>query len=327
MRVLVTGGSGRLGNVLVRRLLDRGAEIHVLVEPGNTRPRSLEGLNVVLHAGSVLDKPSLSAAMKGMDQVFHLAAKIKLEKDRDGSMWAVNVTGTRYVADLCMDLGISRLVHCSSLFALTKEPLDQVVDESRPLSMNDATEYYRSKAHAEKYILQAVQQGLPAVIVNPGSIIGPYDFQPSILGETLLELVRGNLNSLMKGNGNFADVRDIADAMIQAGETGKVGERYILSAHPATWEEIVAIIEEITGQPGPERYISPSTLKMILPLIRIGSKLTGKKPPVTREMINASLVPANVSWKKAKDELDFSPRPLKDSFSDCLGWFQKNGMI
>ena len=129
----MTGGSGRLGNVLVRALLERGAKVRVL-EPGAGRPASLAGLDLELVHGSILDREAVAALCRGAEVVFHLAAKVDLDRDADGSIFAVNVEGTRHVIAACL-AGRTRLVHCSSHHALVRHPLEEPLDERRPLAL------------------------------------------------------------------------------------------------------------------------------------------------------------------------------------------------
>ena len=195
MRVAVTGGAGRLGNVVVRRLRERGDQVKVL-EPGARPPRSLGGVDVELVSGSVLEAGAVAALVRDVDVVFHLAAKVDLDRDRDGTIQAVNLEGTRLVAEACLVRGI-RLVHCSSHHALVRHPLSEPLDESKPLALSEACDYHRSKAHAEAVVHELVRErGLDAVVTSPGSLVGPYDYEPSMVGraarlsETFCEILR-----------------------------------------------------------------------------------------------------------------------------------------
>ena len=305
MRILVTGGSGRLGNALVRKLISLDHDVHVLVEPGDTSPESLKGLDVQLHAGSVLDKPSLSSAMRGASIVYHLAAKVQLEPDKDGSMWATNVTGTRYVADLCLDNGVDRLIHCSVPYALERTPMDQVMDETRPLALNEKTDYFRSKAHAEKYIFEHINLGLDAVIVSPGSLIGPFDFGPSILGRFLIEIYNGRMNTVIEGKGSFVDVRDVVEGLVAAADKGKSGERYFLTGHMLDTNALEVLYTEFTKRKAPKRTLSSGTMSPLLPIIKLSKKMRGMELSFNKDTVRATQAPFAISNQKAVSELDF----------------------
>ena len=323
MRILVTGGSGRLGNVLVRKLLAMGHDVHVMVEPGDTSPESLADVDVKLHAGSVLDKPSLSSAMKHTEVVYHLAAKVLLEPDKDGSMWAVNVTGTRYVADLCLDHGVSRLVHCSVPYALEREPMDQVMDETRPLALNEKTDYFRSKAHSERYILDYINQGLDSVILSPVALIGPYDFGPSIMGQFLLEIYSGRMNTVVEGKGSFVDVRDAVEGIVAAAEIGKTGERYFLAGHMLDTNALELLYTEFRKRNALKRTLCSGTMSPMLQIIKSSKKVRGRELSFNKEIIRATQAPFAISNQKAISELGFRIRDIKSSFLDTLGWYEK----
>ena len=147
MLALVTGGGGRLGNVLVRRLLELGQSVRVL-EPGSL-PESLSGLDIDFVSGSVLDAADVARAVDGVDVVYHLAAKIDLSPKKDPMMYILNVDGTRKVVDACLSRNL-RLVHTSSHHALVREPLDQPLTEEKPLALDEKCEYHRSKASARR---------------------------------------------------------------------------------------------------------------------------------------------------------------------------------
>ncbi len=183
----VPGASGRLGNVLVRQLLERGDEVRALVLPGDPLAASLEGLAITRIEGSVLDRAAIDRLLDGASGVFHLAAVIDLGSDRSGRVWEVNVEGTSRVAAACQAAGL-RMVHCSSHAALQRWPLEQPLDERRPLALDEKCPYHRAKAHAEKRVLAAVEAGLDAVICSPATLTGPHDFGPSMLGGALMAL-------------------------------------------------------------------------------------------------------------------------------------------
>ena len=152
VRALVTGGGGRLGNVLVRSLLQRGAQVRVL-EPH--RGESLQGLPIEMIEGSVLDPDTVKRAVQGVDLVFHLAAMIDLQPKKHPMMHRVNVDGTRIVAAACENAGL-RMVHTSSHAALDREPISEPLTEENPLALDSKCLYHRSKAIAEKLVLDGV---------------------------------------------------------------------------------------------------------------------------------------------------------------------------
>jgi dihydroflavonol-4-reductase len=321
---LVTGGGGRLGNVLVRRLLENGQKVRVL-EPG-TLPESLAGLDIEFMSGSVLDTGEVARATDGVDVVYHLAAKIDLSPKKDPMMYIINVEGTRNVVDACLSSGL-RLVHTSSHHALEREPLDQPLTEDKPLALNEKCEYHRSKAIGETIVLDACERGLDAVIVNPGSMIGPHDYEPSMIGAVLIDLYFGRVPVLLEMLSDYVDVRDVADGMIAAAEKGRTGERYLLTGEVIPVREMVSLYGELTGAKVPTRALPLWVGWVLLPFALAGSAVTKKEPFITADMLRASVSNDVVSHDKAHRELGYTVRPLRESLTDAVAWYRERGWL
>jgi dihydroflavonol-4-reductase len=321
---LVTGGGGRLGNVLVRRLLQNGQRVRVL-EPGR-RSESLHGLEIDFVSGSVLDVADVSQAAEGVDVVYHLAAKIDLRPKKDPMMYSINVDGTRNVVDACLSRGL-RLVHTSSHHALVREPLDQPLTEDKPLALDEKCEYHRSKAVGETIVLDACGRGLNAVIVNPGSLIGPFDFEPSMIGAALIDMYFGRVPILLDLLSDYVDVRDVADGMIAAAKLGRRGERYFLTGEVVPIVDMVSVYGELTGAKVPTRALPLWVGWVVLPFALARSAITDKDPFITADMLRASVSNKVVSHDKATRELGFSVRPLRESLRDAVAWYRERGWL
>jgi dihydroflavonol-4-reductase len=321
---LVTGGGGRLGNVLVRRLLETGQRVRVL-EPGN-RPQSLEGLEIEFVSGSVLAAADVANALEGVDLVYHLAAKIDLRPKKDPMMVPINVDGTRTVVEACLARGV-RLVHTSSHHAVVREPLEEPLTEERPLALDEKCEYHRSKAVGETIVLDACARGLDATIVNPGSMIGPHDYEPSMIGAALIDMYFGRVPVLLELLSDYVDVRDVAEGMIAAAEKGRVGERYFLTGDVIPIMEMVSLYGELTGAKVPTRALPLWFGWVLLPFALAGSAVTKKDPFITADMLRASVSNAVVSRDKAYRELGYTIRPLRESLADAVEWYRQRGWL
>lgn len=321
MKVAMTGGSGRLGCALVRALLARGDTVRVL-EVGGGTPASLAGLDVEIVHGSVLDADAVAALVDGAEAVYHLAAKVDLDRDHDGSVHAVNVDGTRIVAEACLARGI-RMVHCSSHHALVLEPLDQPLDESRPLALAHVCDYHRSKALGEKLVYDMVRErGLDAVVVSPGTLTGPHDHEPSMLGQSLIDLYHRRLPALLNVITDCADARDVADGAVAAAERGRRGERYLLTGRAIGMREMADTWGEVTGVPMPRVVLPLWVGWAATPFTVAGARLRGRKALFTPNMLRASVTNRVVRYDKAADELGYAPRPLRDSLHDAFVFFR-----
>ena len=296
-----------------------------MLEPG-ALPESLAGLDIEFMSGSVLDTGEVARATDGVDVVYHLAAKIDLSPKKDPMMYIINVEGTRNVVDACLSSGL-RLVHTSSHHALEREPLDQPLTEDKPLALNEKCEYHRSKAIGETIVLDACGRGLDAVIVNPGSMIGPHDYEPSMIGAVLIDLYFGRVPVLLEMLSDYVDVRDVADGMIAAAEKGRTGERYFLTGEVIPVGEMVSLYGELTGVKVPTRALPLWVGWVLLPFALAGSAVTKKEPFITADMLRASVSNDVVSHDKAHRELGYTVRPLRESLIDAVAWYRERGWL
>lgn len=326
MKIAVTGGAGRLGNVVVRQLCERGDSVRVL-DLVTALPESLRGLDVELIRGSVVDAEAVDLLVDEADLVIHLAAKVHLDRDRDGSLRSVNVEGTRIVAEACLARD-TRLVHCSSHHALELHPLDQPLDETKPLALQTACDYHRSKALAEQLVLDLIRErDLNAVIVSPGTMIGPFDYEPSVIGRALLDLYHRRIPLLMQVVSDYVDVRDVAAGILNASDRGRVGERYLLTGEVLELKDMVKIWGELTGVEMPQRILPYWFGWAMLPFTLLAARLSGKPALFTANMLRSSVSNRIVSHAKAARELGFKPRSTRAALEEALHFYREAGSL
>ena len=325
MHVAVTGAAGHLGSNLCRALLARGDAVSVLC---HRRVETLEGLEVRFVTGDVRRLEDLLALCDGAEVVVHLAAKISIEGDPDGSVWDVNVNGTRCVVEACRRAGVRRLVHVSSIHALRQAPRDEPLDEARALVGEDAFAYDRSKAEGERVVLEGVARGLDAVIVNPTAVLGPIDPEPSLMGRALLDLYHGRLPCLVPGGFDWVDVRDVVDALLQAAERGRCGARYLASGTYETMAGLAARAAAVTGRPAPRLTVPLWVARLGLPPVRLYSRLSGTRPLYTGESLEIlQTCNPRIRHDRAARELGYAPRPLEATLRDTYAWFRETGRL
>ena len=243
-------------------------------------------------------------------------------------MYRVNVEGSRELVAACLRAGVRRLVYVSTIKTLAVSDPSAILNEEAPLILKARSAYDVSKAEAERIILVAATSGLEAVILNPTAIIGPYDRQPSYLGQALLKIGRNSFPMLVKGGYDFVDVRDVVMAAMQAAEVGKTGERYILSGKWFSIMDISAMIAEITGQKTPKYAVPLWLAKACLPFIRLYALLSGTQPLFTAEALeNLSTASKHIDNNKARQDLGFMPRPIRETLTDTFTWFEQNNQI
>ena len=241
---------------------------------------------------------------------------------------AINVLGTQNVVEACRHNKVRRLVHFSSIHALTQEPLDIPVDESRPLiAARDCPPYDRSKAAAEIEVRKGIELGLDAIIINPTAIIGPYDYALSHFGEALLSLANGTLPALVPGGFDWVDVRDVVAGAICAEEKAPTGASYLLAGHWVSFPDLAAVVAEITGVPAP-RLVCPMWLaRLSAPAVTMMYRLCGKRPLFTPVSLRALCGNRHISHERAARELGYNPRPFRETIADTLRWFESSGRL
>jgi len=233
VKALVTGANGHIGSNVVRTLLDAGYDVRALVRRND---KALKGLDVEIVHGDLLDLASLQRACRNIDIVHHLGAYVSIEEAMHPNLFAINVRGTQNLIQASLEVGVQRWIHYSSVHALESPPHGQDVNEQSPLALKGShLAYDRSKALAEIAVLEAVDNGLDAVILNPVGVVGPNDFGPSRMGSMLLRLAHGTLPGIVHGGFYWVDVRDVAQAGLSATTHGVCGERYII------WGQYVTI--------------------------------------------------------------------------------------
>ncbi len=320
MTVALTGASGHLGANLLQALVAQGREVRALVRKDR---RSLEGLAVEPVEGDLSEPVSLRRLVSGAETVFHLAARISIAGAEGGLVERTNVEGARAVAEACLAAGVKRLVHTSSIHAFSSEPNSEVLDETRALALGRRhMPYDRSKARGQLAVLEVVKKGLDAVIVNPGAILGPYDYKPSRMGRVLLDIRDRRLPALIDGGYNWVDARDVVQALLAAELRGRTGECYLATGHWAHVCELAAMVTKLTGRKTP-RFATPLWLALpVSYLALLMGKLRGTQPNLTPKAVRSVSMHRHISHLKATDELGYRPRPLEETVRDTLAWFE-----
>lgn len=318
MKVAITGASGHIGANLTRQLIQKGISPRILIRNDQ---RAVEGLEVETINGDITNPASLDRLVAGTEVVFHLAAKISITGDRDGSVFRTNVEGPQHVVNACLKAGVRRLIHFSSIHAFQQSPIDEELNETRAKTGPKGYAYDRSKAAGEEVVRKAVTSGLEVIILNPTSVIGPYDFKPSFLGSGLWDIYHNKVPALLRGGFDWVDARDVADAAIEAMKKGKSGEQYLLAGQWRSLAEIADILCKLYNRRPPRLVLPHIFAQAGLPFLQAFSALTGSPPLYTKESLGA-LKYGNklISSQKAREAFDFHPRPIEDTLKTAMDW-------
>ena len=292
--------------------------------------RGLEGVACEFVDGDVLDRPSLTRAFGGCERVFHLAARISIAP---GDEEAVARRQRRRHAQrrrgLPEEAHVGRLVHFSSIHALSPTPHDVAIDETRALDLVAAHAALRPLARppASARCRPASPRGLDAIIVNPTAILGPHDYGPSAMGRVLLDLYHRRLPALVDGGFDWVDVRDVVAGALAAADKAPTGARYLLSGARRTVAELAAVVQGVTGV-RPPRLVSPMWLARVgAPFATAWARLAGNEPLFTRHSLHALRNHQLVSHDKASRELGYTPRPLVDTITAAYDSFRNSGAL
>ncbi len=324
--ILVTGATGHIGNVLVRKLLEGGEKVRALIWRGeDTTP--INNLDVETVEGDVLDPESLAKAMKDIESVYHLAGIISIMPGQQPLVWRVNVEGTRNILLAARAARIKRLVYTSSIHAIQRAE-SGMIDESLPFDAdNPYGAYDRSKAAASLEVQKAAQAGLDAIIVCPTGVIGPYDFRKSEMGSVILDAALGKTAPYVDGAYDFVDVRDVADGMILAGNKGQRGESYILGGQKISVRYLLETVREATGRAFTSIRIPFSLAQFAAKFTPYYYRWTKARPRFTPYSLEVLRSNADISHAKAGRELGYHPRGLYETIADTVRWFLENRMV
>ena len=246
--ILVTGAGGHIGNVLVKHLYQKGHRDLRLFVQENEDISYIEKYATEIVRGDIRDPFTVSSAVRGCDDVFHLAGLVKISGVKKKLVYDINVGGTKNVVQACLEKKVKRLLHVSSVHAL-KEQTTGAIDETLDSDISNlAGAYAKSKAIATIEVMNAIQKGLNAVIVFPSGVIGPYDFRSSYTGNAIKGYIDAKKTQYyFDGRYDFVDVRDLADGIYRAWKYGEKGQGYVISGSIASLEQIIEAVEQNTG--------------------------------------------------------------------------------
>jgi dihydroflavonol-4-reductase len=326
--VLVTGATGFVGAAVARALLAQGRTVRVLVRPTSDRT-NLQGLNVEPRLGALEDKASLEAALDGSGVLYHVAADYRLWVPKPELMYRANVDGTRALMAAALTRGVERIVYTSSVATLGIDPGGAAADETTPSTLDDMVgPYKRSKFLAEDVVRGMVrEQGLPAVIVNPSTPIGPGDIKPTPTGRLIVEAASGRVPAFVDTGLNLVHVDDCAAGHLLAEEKGRVGERYILGAENLTLREILRRIAALAGRRPPTISLPVAALMPLALALEQAARVTGKEPFITSDGLRLARKKMFFSCAKAIAEFGYAPRPVDAALADAVAWFRRIGMV
>jgi dihydroflavonol-4-reductase len=327
-RVLVTGAGGFVGSAVARHALDAGFSVRAMVR-SKARASNLAGLDVDLVEADLNDAASIARAVDGCRHVFHVAADYRLWAPDPEQIVRTNVRGTQAIVDAALASGVERVVYTSSVATLPLNEAGTPVDESVPLEPDAAIgAYKKSKVLAERVVVDAVRErGLPAVIVNPSTPIGPRDARPTPTGRVIVEAASGKMPGYVDTGLNFVHVDDVAHGHLLALEKGRIGERYILGGQDVALGTFVGDCARLAGRRPPTLKVPRRALYPLAYAAEAIAAITKREPFITVDGLHLARYRMYFTSAKAIGELGYAARPYQDAIRDAIGWFRQAGML
>jgi dihydroflavonol-4-reductase len=314
----VTGGTGFLGYHLVKLLGDFGARVRVFaLAPSPDHPlRQLPLVEII--AGDIRDAAAARSAVAGCSIVIHAAGIVAVWGPALSKMWPVHVEGTQNVLN-GLDSG-ARLIHTSSVVAVGASRSGDVLTEDSPFNLAGVKlAYVQAKRAAEELALASDRD---VIVVNPGYLIGPEDYEQSVMGKLCHRFWRGRAPLAPPGGLNLVDVRDVAIGHLLAAERGTRGRRYILGGENLTYGDFMRTMADVAGmRPRWLPTIPRLAFSLGALLNEARDRFRGKEPYPSLAHARLNRYTWFFSSDRARQELGYEPRSVRESLAEAYAWY------
>ena len=324
---VVTGVAGFVGSAVVRALAADGRRLRGVVRASSDRTNLADFPGELVEA-DLRDRAAVTRTMAGAHTLYHVAADYRVWAPDPEEIVRNNLAMTGAVMEAALAAGVSRVVYTSSVATIL--PGDHgPSDETRPATPEQATgAYKRSKVVAERLVERLVaERGLPAVIVNPSTPIGPRDVKPTPTGRIIVEAANGGMPAYVDSGLNLVHVDDVAQGHLLAAEKGRVGERYILGGQDASLADMLVEIARILGRKPPRVQLPVAPLFPLAWAAEHWARLRGSEPFLTLDSLRMARHKMYYSSAKAERELGYMARPYAEALRDALDWSRMHGML
>lgn len=328
--ILVTGGTGLVGAHLLFEL----CQVHTAIKATYRSESKIEQVkkvfsyytdntdsllkNITWIKADVNDIPSLVPAFEDIQKVYHAAALVSFDPKDDKKILKTNIEGTANIVNLCIANNVKKLCFVSSIAAIGPSVNDQVVTEENEWTEGTST-YGISKHYAEMEVWRGTQEGVKAIIVNPGVIIAP-GYWKSSSGSFFHQAAKGPNYYLPSGTG-FVGVNDVTNAMIQLMESTIANERYILVNQNWTYKKLARLLAEGLKKPIPQKEIKPWMLELFWRWDWLRSTLFGKRRRLSKNVANFFKSTETYDNTKLQNDLDFTYENLERSLEKYCAIF------
>ena len=333
MKAFVTGSTGLLGNNLVRLLVEQHQEVKALVRSKEKALKQFGDLPIEYVVGDMENVEAFAPEMQGCDVLFHTAAYFREYYEKNKDHWRtlenINIKGSVKILEEAERKGVKKAIYVSSSGTIGLKPDGSPGDENTPPSSFAADNlYFKSKVLADQAVAEfAAKSVMPVVQILPGWMFGIGDAAPTSSGQIVLDILNGKLPGTFDGGTSTVDAKDVAQAMIDAVDKGKSGEKYIVGGEFYTVKEIADTLAEVTGIPKLKLKIPGFAISTLAAFSDLFSKITGAKSPISKTGIQTLQAKLTVDSSKAKRELGAKFRPIAETLANEVKWYRENGFV
>lgn len=327
MTILVTGASGFVGSSVVRRLLEARQSVRVMTR-SSSRADNIRDLDVEIVSGDLLEPGTLAPALEGCRGLYHVAADYRLWAPYPAAMFKANVDGTVALMRAALQVKVERIVYTSSVATMGIDASGRPANEETPVTFADMVgPYKQSKFLAEQAVRRLIaEEGLPAIIVNPSTPVGPRDIKPTPTGRMIAEAAAGRMPAYVDTGLNIVHVDDVAAGHILAFEQGKIGRNYILGGDDLSLRDILVEIARLAGRSPPRVRLPHGAVMPLAYLAEAWVRLAGKGEPIaTVDGVKMARKRMFFSSSRAMTELGYRHRPARQALADAVAWFRSHG--
>lgn len=323
----VTGATGFIGYHVVQALLEQGWQVRALRRESSRIP-SFPRSDVQWELGDIRNLNRIRQLAAGCRAVFHVAADYRLWSANPQEIYESNVGGTANILEAALAAGVERVVYTSSVGALGLNKDSSPADENTKVSLTDMVGHYkRSKFLAEREAERFLALGLPLIIVNPSTPVGPGDWKPTPTGKIIVDFLNRRMPAYLDTGLNLVHVKDVALGHLLAMERGRIGEKYILGNRNLTLAQIFLLLEQVSGVRAPHVRLPHKPILYLAHFCEILSRLTRKEPLIPLEGVKMAHRHMFFDCGKAKRELGLPQTPVEDALREAVVWFRENDYV
>lgn len=327
MRVLVTGANGFLGSHIVRTLLESGFDVRAFILE-NSSEEPLKGLNYEVFKGNLLHPADIENALESIDYVIHTAAITDVWPSKNALSWKINFDAVKNLTAAIKKHPVKKVIHIGTANSFGFGTLTQPGTEEKDYNCGKyGLDYMNSKKAAQDFLLvEAQENGLPVVILNPTFMIGENDSKPGP-GEMIISVITGKVPGYAAGGRCFSAVKDVAKAAVVALEKGRVGECYITGGTNLCYQDFFGLIGKIANVKPPKMKVSTFFAIIFAAILEFFASFGKKKPKLTIAMAKISGDGHYYSSEKAIRELGYTQTSLETALTEAIAWYKDHGYL